>query len=90
MPKNPIKSRTLLIIKLRDGTYRLSDWNIVNTSLGAMLEPRSQRTIDGGKVVNRDPYDMENFNDFVVYNEDKMWSEFGTSGFTIPRDFTVA
>ena len=89
MPRAPIQNRTLFYTKLRDGTFRLLDWNLVNhATLGAMMEPRQVRYIDDTKVVNVDVYDV-NFTHIKEYNEDKMWSELGTAGWLLPRDLTV-
>jgi hypothetical protein len=57
MPKAPILDRECFYEILRDGTTRDLDWNLVNTSLGAMLEARTLVTI-GGPVQQWDPYDM--------------------------------
>jgi hypothetical protein len=40
MPKAPILSRETYYDTLNNGTLHLLDWNVVNTSLGAMVEPR--------------------------------------------------
>lgn len=52
----PILSRTALFDTLRDGSLRRLDWNLVNTSLGAMLEPVTLYR-DGGTMKNDDVYD---------------------------------
>lgn len=54
--KAPILRRTLLYERLRDGSFRLLDFAIVNTSLGAMIEPRTLFR-PGGGMVNEDVYD---------------------------------
>ena len=41
MPSVPITSRTLLYERLSDGSLHQHDWNLVQTSLGAMIEPRT-------------------------------------------------
>lgn len=87
MPRVPILHRTVFYSRLRDGTFRLLDWNLVNTTLGAMMEPRLLRYTEDGKVTNLDVYDI-NFNRITEYNEDKMYAETGTAGFQLPRDFT--
>lgn len=88
MPRNSILNRTVFYTKLRDGSFRFLDWNLVQTTLGAMLEPRQIRYIDDTKIVNVDVFDM-NFNHLKEYNEDKMWSEMNTAGWLLPRDYTA-
>jgi len=49
MSRLPVTKRTLVIEKNRDGTMRLADYYLVNTSLGEMAEPRTMvRTVPGG------------------------------------------
>lgn len=60
----PILSRTMLLEKLRDGTFRHHDWNLVTTTLGAMLEPRTL-VRPGGEMKNDDVYDS-NYTDWLV------------------------
>jgi hypothetical protein len=60
----PILSRTMLFARLRDGTLRHLDFNLVGTSLGAMLEPRTLIRANGA-MVNEDVYDS-NFTDFQI------------------------
>lgn len=48
MPSAPILARTLLWETLSDGTVHQLDWNLVETNLGTMVEPRimSRRSQD--------------------------------------------
>ena len=48
MPSIPITSRTLIYERLEDGTLHLHDWNLVQTSLGAMVESRTMIRGIGG------------------------------------------
>ena len=41
MPKLPILRRTRFFERLSDGTFRDLDWQLVDTTLGSMLEPRT-------------------------------------------------
>lgn len=59
----PILRRTLLYERLRDGTYSLLDFCIVNTTLGAMVEPRTLNRATGA-MRNDDVYDSA-FNDIL-------------------------
>lgn len=86
MPRVPILNRQCFYRRLPDGTFRDLDWNLVNTSLGAMIEPRQIRVFDGGKVVNADVYDAS-FNDRREFNEDKLFSHLGISGTQLPVDY---
>lgn len=54
MPKSPILSRDGFYVERPGGLARLLDWNIVNTSLGAMFEPRQLNVvpIDGFSALN--------------------------------------
>lgn len=54
--KAPILSRTALYERLRDGSLRHLEFNVVETSLGTMLEPRTLIRANGA-MVNEDPYD---------------------------------
>lgn len=56
MPKAPAISRTLLWERLSDGTIHVSDWCLVTTSLGVMVEPRVL-TRQTGDIKNEDLFD---------------------------------
>jgi len=56
MPNAPITSRTLLWERLSDGSIHLSDWCLVVTSLGVMVEPRLM-TRQTGDIKNEDLFD---------------------------------
>lgn len=56
MPKDPIQGRTLLYETLRDGTHRLLDYCLVNTSVGLCVESRSILRANGN-MQNEDVYD---------------------------------
>lgn len=88
MPKAPILNREAFYSKLRDGSFRDLDWNLVNTSLGAMVEPRQLRRVDGGKVVHQDVYD-NSFNRRTEFDENQMATLMGTAGLQLPVDFNV-
>jgi hypothetical protein len=55
----PILSRTAVFIRMRStGTLREADFNIVTTTLGAMIEPKTIYR-DGGAVVAENPFDSD-------------------------------
>lgn len=84
MPRAPILSRDCFYQKLRDGTYRDLDWNLVNTSLGAMVEARSIGGYTGEQVL--DLRDLS-FNDRREFDENKFFRYHGTGGNQLPVDF---
>lgn len=88
MPKAPILSRECFFDRLSDGTYRDLDWNLVNTSLGAMVEPRAIRLIDPGKVAQLDWRDVS-FTSRREMDEDQFFSVMGTAGQQVPADFNT-
>jgi hypothetical protein len=85
--KAPILSRELLFDTLRDGSKRLLDWNLVNTELGAMLEPRNVLPAMA-PMTAIDAYDAS-FTRFVEFDEDLLVATFNVSGRQLPMDFTV-
>lgn len=88
MPKAPILNREAFYDRLSDGTFRDLDWNLVNTSLGAMVEPRQVVLVDGGKVAQRDLKDAS-FNSRREFDEDKLFSLMGTAGHQLPVDYNT-
>ena len=88
MPKTPILSRTLQYTRLRDKTVRLSDWNIVSTTLGMMVEPRRMIYVDNSKVVNMDIYDT-NFTDIKESQHETQFQQNGTGGEQLPSDYNT-
>lgn len=89
MPKAPILSRECFYDRLRDGSFRDLDWNLVNTSLGAMLEPR-QLSIGhrNGRLPNVDAKDAS-FNRRTEFDEDRFFTTFNHAGYQLPVDFNV-
>lgn len=87
MPKGPVLSRELFYDKLRDGTFRDLDWALVNTTLGAMLEPRSIATV-GSPVRQVDALDVS-FTRRTQMDETVMFRTFGTAGPLVPVDFNA-
>lgn len=87
MPKTPILSRDLLYDTLRDGSIRLLDWCLVNTSLGGMVEPR-QLNFNGGSVGTIDALDAS-YTRLTPMKDDQLNALLGTSGRQLPVDFNV-
>lgn len=88
--KDPIQRRTLLFGRMRrTGDLYPIDWAIVNTEVGAMLEPRPLfPLVDTGAV---SPVDIQeqSFSDTMEINEDQMQDLFGTAGRQLPCNFNV-
>lgn len=85
MPKTPILSRELFYDKNRDGTYRDLDFCLVNTSLGAMVEPVPKRWVNDGAITDIDVLDVS-FNRRTEMDETTMFSVLGTAGLQLPVD----
>lgn len=88
MPKAPVLSREVFYDVLRDGTYRMQDWAVVNTELGKMLEPRPASFInDPNKIAQVDVVDAS-FTKISQADEDEFYRLHNTSGRLVPLDFT--
>lgn len=84
MPKAPILNRQGFYTKLRGGTYRDLDWNLVNTSLGAMVEPRQLVLVAGGKITEKDRFDGDDFNSRTELSGDLFYRYHNTGGDQLP------
>lgn len=88
-----ITGRTALFTRLRTGRLRRLDFNLVNTDLGAMVEPN--QSIPGfgvgagtPSVVGDTPNDGLTDNavdEILIVNEDEILSQIFTSGLQTPR-----
>lgn len=87
MPKTPILTRTLLMKRLRDGSFRLLDQNLVNTTLGAMLEPRTL-VRETGNLQNEDVQDSA-FTDFLFVDDKDIACVPGLNSELWPRTFNT-
>lgn len=85
MPRAPILSREGLYRKLSDGTIVPIDWNLVNTSLGVMLEQRQvlAQTTPVGEIDAKDA----GFTRMVEFNEDQLQYRFSTGGQALPTGY---
>ena len=88
MPKEPIIERVALFQRLRDNTLRQLDWNIVETSLGKMLEPRAFFRADSDDIKNVDVYDA-NYTSIRILDAGAFANEFQTDGIQFPSDFNT-
>jgi hypothetical protein len=86
--KEPILSRTLLMDTLRDGTKMLLDWNLVETSLGTMLEPASISLVNGEATAAIDAMDA-GFSKTLEIDEDTIQGLFNSGGNLLFRNFNV-
>lgn len=87
MPKSPILDREVFYDKLNDGTFRELEFALVNTSLGAMIEPRPCAMISAtGKITPVDVVDAS-FNRMTQMDEDAMQRLTGFSGRQTFLDF---
>jgi hypothetical protein len=89
MPKTPILSRELFYDKLGDGSHRMLDWALVDTSLGAMIESRSAMLGVGlNPVTNVDMVDL-GYNRVTQMDEGKFSMKFNTGGGQFPKDIST-
>lgn len=86
MPRLPILSRETFYDTNPDGSLRLLDWNLVNTSLGAMVEPRQVGGPDGGRIRPIDLIDA-GITRLVPLQEDVFFRHFGVHGRQLPVNF---
>lgn len=87
MPRAPILSRELFYDQNPDGSYRLLDFCLVNTSLGAMIEPRNLIAVNGGKVRAVDAFGADSFTKISEMNEDTFYRTFNFNGRQVPVSF---
>lgn len=80
MPKAPILYREAFYETLADGSIRMLDFNLVNTELGAMIEPRSVSLVNTtGSITTMDVYDAS-INKLSPMKEDEFYRLTGFSG----------
>jgi len=82
MPSAPILTRTLLWEALSDGTIHQLDWNLVTTSLGQMVEPRS--LVRQAPVQNEDFLDS-GYSGMRKLQSDVMYTQIGFAGSQWPH-----
>lgn len=87
--KEPIRKRELLFGRMRrTGQLYPLDWNLVDTELGGMLEPRQVLGPDPGKIVVAD-VEFNSVDRITEINEDQMQDIFCGGGYQLPRDFNA-
>lgn len=87
MPRSPILDRQAHFVRLSDGTFVDFDWNLVNTSLGAMVEPRQIVRTQRDKFVPVDQFDAS-FTRRIEINPDQFYSQTNTQGPQLPVDYS--
>lgn len=87
--KAPILSRECFYMKLRDGSLCFLDWNLVQTSIGAMAEPRNLGTNidDGHDGSGREMY-FESFTRITEMDDNLLPRLMGTTGRQLPCDWS--
>lgn len=89
MPKAPILARESFFYRLRDGTFRWLDWNIVNTSIGAMIEARPVGMFgEHSSSANVDPYESS-FNTVRELSPEEFTRLTGHGGSQVLLDYHV-
>jgi hypothetical protein len=78
--KAPVLSREVFYTKQRDGSFRLLDFCLVNTSIGGLVESRPIALFGVNKLVDNDVYDLENFNSIREMDENQFYALTGTGG----------
>lgn len=86
--KDPITSRDVFYDTLRDGSLFFLDWCLVDTPLGAMVEPRQIMGTNPEGVTNTSLYDSS-FSRVSQFDEDTFYSTFGTGGRQLPADYSA-
>jgi hypothetical protein len=89
MPKGPILERVQYFAKMPgQGSVGVAmlDWNVVETSLGTMVEPRTISPVGLDRLLDVDIFDAAP-NRIVEINEDTFYTQYSTSGNQLPRDF---
>ena len=90
MPKTPITSRRSFFETIRADTVnkskRMLDWNMVDTALGPMAEPRAVLNGAMGPVTNVDAVDAA-FDSITEMQAEQFQAATGTGGELIPADF---
>lgn len=79
----PILGRTMLYERLRDGTIHLLDWNLVSTTLGLMIEPRTMIRATGN-MQNSDPYE-NGYTDMLEVPQATLFATYNFGGSQWPR-----
>ncbi len=88
-----ITKRTALFTRMPNGKLRRLDFNLVDTDLGAMIEPNSAIaglgagagvvSVDG--MTPNDPLQDFAFDDIMIVGEGEILATIGTSGLQSPR-----
>ncbi len=80
--------RTLLYAPLPDGSFRLLDWCLINTSIGAMMEMRPLIRRSDGDLVNEDMNLSEwRFTDIQPFDAGTLFAVTNSGGDLWPRNY---
>jgi len=89
--KAPVLSRELFYTKQRrDGSFRLLDFALVNTSIGALIEHRPCALFGVNKITDADPYDGLSFSRITEMDENEFYRLHGTGGLQVTLNHHAA
>ena len=80
MPKDPITYREIFFTRLKDGSYRFLDVCLVNTALGAMLEPWTPARAGAATPVTQIDIVDASFNKMTELSEEEAANAFVGGG----------
>ena len=89
MPKTPILDREGFFTVIPGGSIKDLDWNLVNTEVGACVEPRQIAMIDAATKVTQVDFVDASFTRRTQIDANKFYSLLGTDGPQIPGDYTL-
>lgn len=78
--RSPVLSREMFYGKLPDGSFYLLDWNLINTELGAMVEPRQIVGFDDGQIAPEIANTELSFNKISQIDENTFYDLMGSGG----------
>lgn len=93
MPRSPILDRELFVERLSDGSLKLLDFALVNTTLGGGIEPRAharcpQPSVTGPDIGGGDAKFEESFNRVSEIRDNGSIEALQlTSGLNTPKDW---
>lgn len=88
MPRLPVLNREVFFTKhRRENTYRMLDFALVNTSIGALVESRPLALYGVSKITDTDPFDLVAFDKISEMSEDEFYKLHGTGGLQVTLNF---
>lgn len=86
MPSAPVTARTLIYYVMEDGTIIQHDWNLIETSLGTMVEPRVvNRAIPGFSDIHNEDSMENGYTAVQKLSVDALLNSYGVSGVQWPH-----